>query len=86
MQFLAESQLSIQLTVRPNNRFTDYFFACPELGILAHAYTMDTAAIQFERTLEVNYRLTKQHIAEGTANAQLRAHWEIYKKMFGENS
>jgi len=45
---------------------------------------METAAIQFERMLEVNYALTRQHAADGSLNPQLAAHWEIYKKLFGD--
>lgn len=86
MQFLAESRLSIQLTVQPKDKFTDFFLYCQELNILAHGYTIETVMIEFQRFLEANYRLTKQRAAEGTLNSQLHAHWEIYKKMFGENS
>ena len=84
MQYIAESQLSVTITIRPGHKFTDIFYACPDLNILAHAYTMETAAIQFERMLEVNYALTRQHAADGSLNPQLAAHWEIYKKLFGD--
>lgn len=82
--FIAESQLSLKITIQPKDKFTDYFIACDEFNMLCHGLSMDAVYVSFQRALENHYVLLRQRNAEGSLNGALQTQWDKMKAMFGE--
>lgn len=78
-----ESKLSVTLTKKRQDKFTDFFMDCPVLGIVAHSYLQETAFINFNNEINKKYAELRKLEADNALNVHTEMQLQLIREWLG---